>query len=82
MFKLLAFFALLACAFCAPAPEPAPTPAPSAKPGLALAYTANTIPLAYEYRYPSLSYARGYSYGNVAYASYPQYYYYGNPLIL
>ncbi|KAH1002377.1 hypothetical protein HUJ04_008465 [Dendroctonus ponderosae] len=77
MFKLLlAFFALVVCAMCAPSPVPAPAP----KPGLALTYPVGEIPLAYEYRYPALSYAKTYSYGNLGLGYYPSSYYYNAPL--
>ncbi|CAG9770697.1 unnamed protein product [Ceutorhynchus assimilis] len=83
MFKLLAFFALLACALCAPAPEP--------RTGL-LTYPAAPLPLSYDYRYPALAptynYAKAYAYsGNYGYAYAPQayisptqYYYNAAPL--
>ncbi|XP_060535607.1 uncharacterized protein LOC132707700 [Cylas formicarius] len=70
MFKLVAFFAILAAAFAAPTPAPKPGLAPAYSLGLPLAYSAINQPIAYS--------NLGYSNLGYAYAPYASSYYYNS----
>ncbi|KAG5883661.1 hypothetical protein JTB14_014649 [Gonioctena quinquepunctata] len=64
MFKLIAFFAILAAAFAVPAPNPNPKPDPLSliQPGLPLTYSQQYTPISYSNLGYNLPYAYNYNY--------------------